>query len=218
MKLIIGLGNPGKEYIDTRHNIGFMVIDKLSKELGGEAAVWRTEAKLQAMTAKVGDVLLVKPQTYMNKSGESVAAIVRFYKLTPSDVWIIHDDMDLPMGKIRIREKGASAGHNGVQSVIGSLKTDQFVRFRLGIGRGASPGKLRSGFFGKGDDDIEKQKNKDGIEQKNETKPHHSVIDFVLSRFSFGEAGDLRKLIKNSADAVRVALTEGVDKAMTRYN
>lgn len=218
MKLIIGLGNPGVEYEDTRHNIGFMVVDKLAKELGNETPAWRNESKLQAMTAKVGDILLVKPSTFMNKSGDAVGLIVRYYKLKPSDVWIIHDDMDLPMGKIRIREKGAAAGHNGVKSIIDVLKTDQFVRFRLGIGRGSHPGKLRLGFFGKHDSDEASGKNKDGIEKKMETSKYQSVISFVLSKFSLGEAGDLRKLIKHSTEAVRVAISDGVDKAMGRYN
>lgn len=137
MKLIIGLGNPGREYENTRHNIGFMVIDKLEKEIAlGTPPVWQKDEKKNVLTAKIGEVLLVKPQTFMNKSGFAVRALMDFYKLTPADFWIIHDDIDLPLGKIKIRAQGSSAGHNGVESIIRECKSDAFVRFRLGIGRG----------------------------------------------------------------------------------
>lgn len=181
MKLIVGLGNPGESYDGTRHNIGFMVVDKLAHELGNQVK-WTEDRKKKVMTARAGEVLLVKPQTFMNASGLAVKKLVDFYKLTPDDVWVIHDDLDLPLGKIRIREKGASAGHNGVANIITHLGTDAFVRFRLGIGRGKN------------------------------------VIDFVLSRFTQSEAGEMRKLIKYGAEAVRMALGEGTDKAMNFYN
>lgn len=196
MKLIVGLGNPGGEYESTRHNIGFMVVDRLGHELGGEAAIWQTDTKKNVMTAKVGDVLLVKPLTFMNKSGFAVKALVDFYKLTPGDVWVVHDDIDLPLGKIRIREKGGTAGHNGVDSILQQLKSDAFVRFRLGIGRGKeSTGR-----------------------QMDKNFHHRSVIAFVLSRFHQGEAGEFRKLIKHGAEAVRIALLKGLDKAQQQYN
>lgn len=136
MKLIVGLGNPGIEYESTRHNIGFMVIDKLEKELArGVPPAWAKDDKKNVQTVRFGEILLVKPQTFMNKSGFAVKALVNFYKLAPADVWVIHDDIDLPLGKIKIREKGSSAGHNGVESIIRELGTNEFVRFRLGIGR-----------------------------------------------------------------------------------
>ncbi len=208
MKIIVGLGNPGSEYQDTRHNIGFMTIDKLAKELTPESISWKEEPKFNAMTTKVGEVLLVKPITFMNNSGVAVSAIMHFYKLKPSDVWVIHDDMDLPIGKIRIRQKGSSAGHRGVDSIISELKTDAFIRFRLGIGRGK--------LFSKGDRDTE------NIEKGNAGKAQHQRhqwdISFVLSRFTQGEAGELKHLIKNGTEAVRIALTEGIDKAMLRFN
>jgi len=153
-------------------------------------------------------VLLVKPITFMNKSGVAVSAIMHFYKLTPADVWIIHDDIDLPIGKIRIRQKGSSAGHRGVESVIAELKTDAFVRFRLGIGRGK--------LFSKGDSDtLDIEKGNAGRAQR---QRRQWDISFVLSRFSQGEAGALKHLIKNGTEAVRIALTEGIDKAMARFN
>ncbi len=195
MKLIVGLGNPGDNYEDTRHNIGFMVIEKLAHELGTKSA-WSEDKKKKIATARIGEVLLVKPLTYMNASGAAVKSLVDFYKLTAADVWVIHDDLDLPLGKIRIREKGASAGHNGVDSIITHLKTDTFLRFRLGIGRGKNDTKIHT------DQHIR----------------HQSVIDFVLSRFTQSEAGDMRKLIKHTVEAVRIALDEGVEKAMNQYN
>jgi len=197
MKLIIGLGNPGREYKDTRHNIGFMVIDKIEKELAhGVPPSWQMDEKKNVLTVKIGDVMLAKPQTFMNKSGFAVKALMDYYKLTPADVWIIHDDMDLPLGKIKIRAKGSSAGHNGVQSIIDQLKTDAFVRFRLGIGKELDP-------TGQGDD-----------------KPmrHRNVISYVLSRFRESEAGTFKHLIKHGTDAVQMALTKGIDTAMNRFN
>lgn len=197
MKLIVGLGNPGPQYANTRHNIGFMVIDKLEKELAsGIPPVWQKDEKRNVLTVKIGDVLLVKPQTFMNKSGFAVKAILDFYKLTPADVWIVHDDMDLPLGKIKIREKGGSAGHNGVQSIIDQVKTDAFVRFRLGIGKELDP-------VGQSD---------------NKPMRHRNVISYVLSRFRQSEAGSFKHLIKHGTQAVRTALLKGIDIAMNRYN
>ena len=197
MKLIIGLGNPGGQYKDTRHNIGFMVVDKIEKELSsGVPPVWQKDEKRNVLTVKIGEVMLVKPLTFMNKSGFAVKALLDFYKLTPADVWVIHDDIDLPLGKIKIREKGGSAGHNGVQSIIDLLKTDAFVRFRLGIGK-----ELDS--TGQSDD-----------------KPmrHRNVISYVLSRFRQSEAGTFKHLIKHGTDAVQMALRKGIDAAMNRFN
>jgi PTH1 family peptidyl-tRNA hydrolase len=195
MKVIIGLGNPGREYTNTRHNIGFMAIDHLAQELGAAIPVWEKSEKNQVLTVKAGDVLMVKPQTFMNNSGEAVRKLMQFYKLNPADIWIVHDDMDLPLGKIRIREKGGTAGHNGVESIRLALGTDVFLRFRLGIGR-----------------DSESQAGPD------KEKKHKSVIAFVLSRFSQGEAGSLKHLVHHATTAIRMALDEGIDRAMNRYN
>ena len=196
MKLIVGLGNPGTEYKDTRHNVGFMIVDKLARELSVHAAVWKREEKFKAEVVKIDDTLLVKPITFVNQSGLAVALLVNFFKLKPDDVWVIHDDMDLPIGKLRIRTSGASAGHNGVESIIKHLKSDKFVRFRLGIGRG-----------------------KDDFKKHTDRQLHHrSVIAFVLSRFGQSEAGDMRKLIKNGVEAIRIALDDGIPKAMNRFN
>lgn len=197
MKIIIGLGNPGEKYNGTRHNIGFMVVDKLALELGvGKNDGWQHNKACQAEIIKFGDVVLVKPLTFVNGSGIAAQKILRFYKTKSDDLWIVHDDLDLPMGKIRIRKGGGTAGHNGIESIIASLKTDAFVRFRLGIGRGTTE-----------------------TEGQTESKMHKSsVIKFVLSRFGRGEAGDLRHLVKKGMEAVRIGLFEGIDKAMNTFN
>jgi len=197
MKLIVGLGNPGSTYQDTRHNIGFMVVEKLARELGAANVSWQEDKKHRAMVAKAGDCFLVKPTTFMNNSGFAVKQLVDYYKLQAIDVWVIHDDIDLPLGKIRIREKGGTAGHNGVTSILEHLKADTFVRFRLGVGRGKEAASGQS---------------------ENKNMHHRRVIQFVLSRFREREAGQLKHLIKSGTEAVRIALTEGMDKAMNRFN
>ena len=136
MKLIVGLGNPGDKYSQTRHNIGFMVVDRLAREIGQSALVWTEETKHKALVAKTGEIMLAKPLTFVNNVGISVKSIVDYYHVAPEDVWVIHDDIDLPIGKIRIRQSGGTGGHHGIESVLAAVKTDQFVRFRLGIGRG----------------------------------------------------------------------------------
>lgn len=196
MKLIVGLGNPGGQYTDTRHNIGYMVVDKLAREIGRGALVWQQDTKRQALVAKVGDVVIVKPITFMNNSGIAVSSLAGFYKIAPDDVWVIHDDIDLPLGKIRIRKGGGTAGHNGIESILKHLGTDVFLRFRLGIGRGK--------------EDIKKS--------SDQHLRHRVIIDFVLSRFTRSEAGSLKHLVKHGQEAVRIALTDGIDKAMNRFN
>ena len=174
-----------------------MVVDKLEKELGaGMPPVWERDEKKNVLTARIGEVLLVKPQTFMNKSGFAVRALIDFYKLTPADIWVIHDDIDLPLGKIKIRDHGSSAGHNGVDSIIQELKTDKFVRFRLGIGRGSDA----------------------TSSSENKHMHHRSVIEFVLSRFRQSEAGELKHLVKHGAEAVQMAIIDGLDRAMNRFN
>ena len=134
MLLIIGLGNPGKEYEKTRHNIGFVVLNKLMADL--ELDDWADNKKFRAEIAEgkidKEKILLFKPQTFMNNSGQSVSAAAKFYKIKPADIWVIHDDLDLPLGKIKIQRDRSSAGHNGVQSIIDALSTQNFVRFRIG--------------------------------------------------------------------------------------
>ena len=135
MKLVVGLGNPGKQYEKTKHNIGFMVVDAIADSV--PHTPWREEqgAEVCSITVAGEKVLLVKPQTFMNASGESIGPLMRYYKIDPSDVYCIYDDMDLPVGKLRIRPNGSSGGHNGIKSLISHIGTENFPRFRVGIGR-----------------------------------------------------------------------------------
>lgn len=130
MKLIVGLGNPGKKYEKNRHNLGYMVVDEIGKGLA-----WRKSVDLMCYLAKESDFMLIKPTTFMNLSGESVKAVCHYYKITPKNVLAVCDDLDLEFGKIRLAFDGSSAGHNGVESVIKGLATVDFNRIRIGVGR-----------------------------------------------------------------------------------
>jgi PTH1 family peptidyl-tRNA hydrolase len=135
MILIVGLGNPGEKYARTRHNLGFVVVDTLLQELMPvEKTVWKEDKKSNGLIVKIDDLILIKPQTMMNASGFAVSKLANFYKIKPEDIWIVHDDVDILLGRIKIRQGGAAAGHHGVESIIEHLGTDDFVRFRLGIG------------------------------------------------------------------------------------
>ena len=133
MKLIVGLGNPGSEYALSPHNLGFMAVDRLAEDC--EARVTKKEARsLSGKVTLAGQaVLLAKPQTYMNLSGEAVAQLLARYSIAPEDTVVLFDDLDLPWGMIRIRRQGTAGGHNGVKSIIGAIQTDDFVRVRMGI-------------------------------------------------------------------------------------
>ncbi|MDU1006615.1 MAG: aminoacyl-tRNA hydrolase [Clostridium butyricum] len=135
MFLIVGLGNPGSQYEDTRHNIGFKVVDNIAKE-------YNIEINRQKFKGMCGEgfingekVILLKPTTYMNLSGESVREVVDFYKLSNDDVLVIYDDISLDVGRLRIREKGSAGGHNGIKSIIAHLGTDIFPRIKVGVGQ-----------------------------------------------------------------------------------
>lgn len=135
MKVIAGLGNPGREYAQTKHNVGFLMVDALAAHLG--VTEWREKYDAFIARARIGSeaVLLVKPQTYMNESGRAIAPLMNFYKLEADDLIVAHDDMDIPVGTIRIRKKGSSGGHNGIKSILAHLGDEHFARVRIGIGR-----------------------------------------------------------------------------------
>ncbi|MCF8010114.1 MAG: aminoacyl-tRNA hydrolase [Clostridiales bacterium] len=135
MKIIVGLGNPGERYVNTRHNVGFWVVQKLANNLNTETKKSFLKSKTgQAFT--VGEkIVFAKPQTYMNASGESVQLLVNWYKISLDDLIVIYDDMDLPPGSMRIRTKGGSGGHRGMESIIKSIGSKQFPRLRIGIGK-----------------------------------------------------------------------------------
>lgn len=130
-RLLVGLGNPGREYRDTRHNVGFMLLDRFAAR---ERAEYNTEKTWQAEVSRAGDLLLCKPLTYMNLSGQAVRPLSQFYKIEPAQVLVILDDMALPLGKLRLRASGSAGGHNGLQSVIEHFGTPDVPRLRIGIG------------------------------------------------------------------------------------
>jgi PTH1 family peptidyl-tRNA hydrolase len=135
LKVIVGLGNPGKKYEITKHNIGFWAVDQLSEK-------WNLPFQKEKFNSMVAEgnvdgekVFLLKPQTYMNLSGEAVGAAMRFLKLSPQDLLVLFDDMDIPLGQLRLRQKGSSGGHNGMKSIISHLGSEQFNRIKIGINR-----------------------------------------------------------------------------------
>ncbi|HKC15017.1 MAG TPA: aminoacyl-tRNA hydrolase [Patescibacteria group bacterium] len=203
MKLIVGLGNPGEKYEKTRHNLGFMVIDSFLKDFeSAKDGQWEDSAKFKSdilqieYKPKVGElvkVILAKPKTYMNNSGMATVLISSFYKIKPEDIWIVNDDFDLPLGSMKIRFGGASAGHHGVESIISALNTDKFWRFRMGTGESHAKGKMA----------------KHKIRE---------AEDFVLGGFAKGEAGKIRELIKRGSKAISMALEEGLLKSQNRFN
>ena len=136
MILIVGLGNPGEKYEESRHNVGFMVVNNFLKKLTSvKESVWQTNTKFNSLIAKVDqEIILAKPLSYMNASGKVVAKLMRFYKIPPFGLYVIHDDLDLPLGKIKISYRHGSAGHKGVESIIQEIGSNNFVRMRVGIG------------------------------------------------------------------------------------
>ena len=135
MKIIAGLGNPGAEYAHTKHIVGFMLVDALAEELGIDA--WREKFNALVAEGRIGaeKVLLVKPLTYMNESGRALAPLLDWYKLAPEELIVVHDDMDIAVGTIRLRRKGSAGGHNGIKSLLAHIGSQEFSRVRIGIGR-----------------------------------------------------------------------------------
>lgn len=131
MKLIVGLGNPGKEYENTRHNLGFVIIDQLANKLNVEL----NKKKFNGLYYQIGEYLLLKPQTYMNNSGECIAAFINYFRIDLNDLLVIYDDIALPLGKFRYRCQGSAGGHNGMKNIIELLGNEDFKRLRVGIGR-----------------------------------------------------------------------------------
>lgn len=212
MKLIVGLGNPGEQYEMTRHNLGFMVVEQFLKDFSSvKGTVWSNNEKLKSDIAvldwqpKVGaaeHIFLVKPKTYMNNSGMAVQLVSSYYKVAAEDIWTIHDDLDLPLGKMKIRFGGAAGGHHGVESIIEQVG-DKFWRFRLGIGQ------LRHTAGHLTDDGEEKNISRRKLGNTN---------DFVLGEFSGKETSEVKKLVKSAVDALEVALEKGLESAMNRFN
>ena len=136
IKLIVGLGNPGQQYEKTRHNAGFLFLDALAQELG---CAWSNQARFQGFFAEVSiagsKVMLLKPDTFMNRSGQSVGKVARYYKLLPEEILVVHDELDFNPGVVKLKKDGGHAGHNGLRDIIAHLGSKEFYRLRLGIGR-----------------------------------------------------------------------------------
>jgi peptidyl-tRNA hydrolase, PTH1 family len=187
--LVVGLGNPGEEYENTPHNLGFMVIDRLA-----ESHSIRVSRKENTSFVGLGEtrgkhVALAKPQTYMNLSGPAVRGLLERYELKPDRLIVVYDELDLPWGSLRIRLNGSAAGHNGVKSLIGSLGTNEFTRVRLGIDRIEDvPGNPVKG------------------------------AQYVLAPFKRAQKQDVEETVIRAADAVEFIIAEGAAQAMTKYN
>lgn len=138
MKLIVGLGNPGDEYKNTRHNVGFIILDALADKLSNGNGAWNYEKKLNCEIFKKNGYLLAKPQTFMNASGKAVAKLVNYFDVTLDDLIVVHDDVDMEFGKTRFKKGMGSGGHHGVENIIENLSTKEFWRLRVGIGRPAN--------------------------------------------------------------------------------
>lgn len=197
MKVVIGLGNPGDKYVGTRHNLGFEVMDELGKKIGGEDGEWKLDKKFKAAILKINSLFLIKPQTFMNNSGMTVKLLVDYYKIPLKDIIVIHDDLDLPVGKIKVRLGGSAAGHHGVESIINSLGDDKFIRVRLGIGSGEGLSLTKMSEHG---------------------KSHLGIERFVLEEFTNTEKPKVKQIIKHAVEAIRVLLNEGLEVAQNQYN
>lgn len=190
--LIVGLGNPGPQYARTRHNIGFDLVDELARRWQAPLSENRKFNGLfaEAAVPGLGKLRLLKPLTYMNRSGQSIRAVLDWYKLAPEQLLVCYDDMDLPLGRIRLRLSGSAGTHNGMRSTLSHLNSQAFPRLRLGIGVPR----------GKGGD------------------RHDDTVSHVLGKFAPAEQPLVEEVLRLAADAVEVATKEGVETAMNRFN
>ena len=190
-RLIVGLGNPGAKYDRTRHNIGFEIVDALAKSFPGVAIA--VNKRFQGETGEFRSAgertVLLKPTTYMNKSGQSVRAVLDWYKLEPAAVLVVYDDMDLPVGKLRMRLSGGAGGHNGMKSIISHLGTKEFPRLRVGVGSADKSG-----------------------------DPDGAVVSHVLGRFAPEDRKIVDAVIPMAVDAIDLSLRKGIERSMNLYN
>ena len=193
MNLIVGLGNPGRGYAHNRHNVGFICLSHFARTQG--IRFDKKQGRARIGTGKVADskVVIAKPQTYMNSSGESVSRLIKKFDINLDDLLVIHDDLDLPLGRIRIRHGGGSGGHKGINSITSKLGSQDFIRLRVGIGRPVK----NEGTTEFSDDEI---------------------ITYVLSDFTPDEKQTITQVIPRVSEAIYCLLTEGLTSAMNRYN
>lgn len=188
MKLICGLGNPGRHYRSHRHNIGFRVLEELCRRLNVALTQRRFEARSGQARLGVERVVLLEPQTFMNLSGEAVAATARFFKIAAEDTLVIHDELDLAFGRIQLKQEGGSGGHNGLNSIIERWGTADFVRLRFGIGRPTTD------------------------------SSQEDVVEYVLSDFDPQEREQLPELVDKAASASQIWAEKGLATAMNQFN
>ncbi|MCL4366646.1 aminoacyl-tRNA hydrolase [Patescibacteria group bacterium] len=192
MKIVVGLGNPGKQYLVTRHNLGFQVVEELGKKIPSVAS-WSHDERLKSKVLQDQQLFLIEPQTYMNNSGLAVAKIVNFYKIPLGDLIVIHDELDLPLGKIKVKQGGGSAGHHGIESIVANLGTDDFVRVRLGIGNQISQqGEKDLAFF--------------------------DASHFVLEPFLPQEKTKVKTMIAGAVDLVEYLLKNGLAETQNQFH
>lgn len=193
MKLIVGLGNPGRSYANNRHNLGFMCLNHFARTQG--IRFDRRQAKARIGTGEVvgNKVVVARPQTYMNESGQSVSALVNRFNINLDELIVIHDDLDLPLGKIRIRHGGGAAGHRGIDSIIDALSSQDFSRIRVGVGRPA----VTNGSNGITGADI---------------------IAYLLSDFTPDDKQSITQVIPVVSEAILCFLIEGLTAAMNKFN
>jgi PTH1 family peptidyl-tRNA hydrolase len=192
VKLIVGLGNPGAKYRGTRHNVGFAVVDEVARRAGanfesapGEALIARQRGAVRA-----DDVLIAKPLTFMNHSGQAVGELLRYFKIDVADLLVVVDEVQLPLGKLRARARGSAGGHNGLKSVIAHVG-EEFSRLRIGVGRGPEgPG----------------------------GKAQRDLADHVLARFDGDEADEAGRMTTRAADAAETFITSGIAAVMNQFN
>ncbi len=193
MNLIVGLGNPGRDHANNRHNAGFICLNHFARRQGIRFDKKQGQARIGMGEVAGNEVVVARPQTYMNRSGRSVSLLVRKFNVSLDNLIVIHDDLDLPLGKIRIRQGGSAGGHKGVGSIITELDSQNFIRIRVGIGRPVK----NEGFTEFNDDEI---------------------INYVLSDFTIDEKQTITQVIPTVSEAILCLLTEGLVAAMNRYN
>jgi PTH1 family peptidyl-tRNA hydrolase len=192
MKLITGLGNPGRNYALNRHNLGFQCINYIAKKYSIPVKQTQCQSKIGKGTMAGEDIILAKPRTYVNNSGNAIVSLMKKYHIPADDIIVIYDDMDLPVGKVRIRPNGNAGGHKGIKSIISSLGHKDFCRIKIGIGRPVA---------------------EEGYEID-----ENDVIDYVLNNFSNEEQEKIDAALKTAADAVECIINDGVIAAMNKYN
>jgi peptidyl-tRNA hydrolase, PTH1 family len=203
--VIAGLGNPGIDYFYTRHNAGFLSLDNLTKPLSSINWKKTSNVALAELRNFIGEdkVIIVKPQSYMNRSGEGIAETLRFYKISPDKLVVLHDELDIPLGEVKIKFGGGEAGHNGLKSISQYLGTQAYSRIRIGIGRPSY---------------IDSSSNSDFDLNKSKGKVDYSVSSWVLSKFSKEEISSLDIGLKKSNDAIDLIIKLGVKQAQNLFN